>query len=314
MKDLPRSRALVRQDGPGHILPVEPVTPPGSAVWRIVHFPVMLASVAIGLLAAAALAVGLIGYGFRLFAHVPAVRFLVPLVGAMAITTGYFLFVRIVERRSDIEELSTREGLTEFGLGAGGGLGLSIVTFALLSALGNIRVTGFNSPDVMLLPFVVQLCTAVILEIVICGLGFRLVERFLGSWLALLLTAGFFGALRLGAGNVTFFAVFAVALDAALLFAIVYMVTRRLWAAIGLHSAWKFGQIGLYGDAVSAGEPQGLVRVVVNGPDWITGGISGTAASLPALFLTVLMVLALLTVAVRRGRIVRPAWQRSHTA
>jgi membrane protease YdiL (CAAX protease family) len=165
----------------------------------------------------------------------------------------------------------------------------------------------------MLLPFVVKLSTAIILVIIVCGLGFRLVERLLGSWLSLLLTMIFFGVVRLFGDDATPLAVLAVALEAGLLFAVLYMVTRRLWAAIGLQAAWKFAQVGLYGDAMTSGRPRGFLLSSLEGPDWLTGGRGGTDASVPALVLAALLVVALLAVAVRRGQIVRPVWQRGRT-
>lgn len=296
-------------------MPVEPVTPPGSTVWRILHLPVMLAIVAAGLLFVAALAINPVGLGFRSVTHLPGARYLLPLFGATVTVAIYYLFVRTIERRTTIEEFDARGWMNELSLGVVGGLALSLATFAVLSLIGVIRVVGFNSPHTMLLPFVVQLCTAIVLEIVVCGLGFRLVERLLGSWLALLLTLIFFGAVRLLGDYATAYSVLAVALEAGLLFAVLYMVTRRLWAAIGLHAAWKFAQIGLYGDAITTtGGPHGVVLSSVDGPDWLTGGLGGTDTSVPGIALAALLSVVLLVVAVRRGQIVRPVWQRGRTA
>ncbi len=294
-------------------MPVEPVTPPDSAAWRVIHFPVMLAVIAAGLLFAGAIAIGLVGYAVRSISHVPAARYLVSPVGAMIALAGYVLFVRIVERRPVVEELDSRGWLQELGSAYGGGLLLSLATFAILDLLGGVRILGFNPPEVMLLPFVVQLSTALILELVVCGIGFRLIERLLGSWLTLLLTFGFFGAARLIGDVATPSAVFTVALQAVLLFAAPYMMTRRLWAAIGLSAGWKFAQIGLYGIASSESGPHGFVLSAVSGPDWLTGGIAGTDASVPALAVNTLVIAVLLILAVRRGRIVRPAWRRGRT-
>jgi membrane protease YdiL (CAAX protease family) len=310
MTDIARSRALVRLDGPGHIMPVEPVTPPDSRVWRVIHLPMILAIVAAGLLFVAALAIAPLGMGFRSLTHVPGARYLLPLIGAAVTIALYCLFVRVVERRSYIEELGTRGWLKELGLGLCGGLALSFATFAILLLCGGLRIVGFNPPEVMVLPLVVQLSTAIILEIVVCGLGFRLVERLLGTWLSLLLLMIFFGALRLIVGTATPLAVFAVALEAGLLFAVLYVVTRRLWAAIGLNAAWKFAQIAFYGNAMTTGGQRGFVLSSLEGPDWLTGGYAGADASIPAIALAALVVLALLVVAVRRGQIVRPVWQR----
>lgn len=314
MTELPRSRALVRMDGPGHIMPVEPVTPPGSRVWRIVHLPAMLAVVAAGLLFLAALAINPLALGLRSLPHVPGARYIMPPIGATATIALYCMFVRIVERRSNIEELGIRGWLQEVGSGFCGGLALSCATFAVLSLLGGVRVIGFNSLHVMLLPFVVQLSTAIILEMIVCGLGFRLVERSLGSWFAVLLTVIFFAAARLFGEDATPFAILAVALEAGLLFAVSYMVTRRLWAAIGLHAAWKFAQIALYGNAMTDSGPRGFVLSSLEGPDWLTGGRTGTDTSVPALVIAALLIVLLLAVAVRRGQIVRPFWQRGRSA
>jgi membrane protease YdiL (CAAX protease family) len=294
-------------------MPVEPVTPPDSKIWQVIHLPMMLAVVAAGLLFVATLAISPLGLGFRSVIHVPGARYFLPLIGAAATVAVYCIFVRIVERRSYIEELGDRGWLKELGLGFCGGLALSFGTFAILSLLGGVSIVGFNPPSVMLLPFVVKLSTAIILVIIVCGLGFRLVERLLGSWLSLLLTMIFFGVVRLFGDDATPLAVLAVALEAGLLFAVLYMVTRRLWAAIGLQAAWKFAQVALYGDAMTSIGPRGFVLSNLEGPDWLTGGRGGTDASIPALVLATLFVIALLAVAVRRGQIVRPVWQRGRT-
>ena len=273
----------------------------------------MLAVVALGLLLVATLSIGMLGVGIRTATYIPGIKYVAPLIGVVTVITAYCLFVRIVERRPTVDELGARGWLAELGLGVGGGFAMSFATFAILGLGGAITVFGFNPPRVLLSPFIVQLCTAIILEVVICGLGFRLVERWLGTWITLLMTMIFFGAIRLLADNAEPLAVLAVALDGGLLFAILYMVTRRLWAAIGLHAGWKFAQIALYGEPASASGPHGLVLARVEGPDWLTGGLSGTVASVPALVVTGVVIVALLAVAIRRGRIVRPVWQRGRT-
>jgi membrane protease YdiL (CAAX protease family) len=301
---------MVRLDGPGHIMPVEPVTPPDSKVWKVIHLPMILAIIAATLLFAAALAISPLGGGFRALAQLPGARFFIPPISAAIAIAAYCLFVRVVERRAYIEELGTQGWLKELALGALGGLALSGITFAILLLLGGVRVIGFNPPLVMALPFVVQLSTSVILEITVCALGFRLVERLLGSWLSLLLLVIFFAALRLLSANATPLAVFAVALEAGLLFAVMYMLTRRLWAAIGMNAAWKFAQIGFYGSAMTSGGQRGFVLSSFEGADWLTGGYAGTDASVPAIAMASLFVIVALTFAVRRGQIVRPVWQR----
>lgn len=309
MLELPRSRALVRLDGPGHIMPVEPVTPPGSAVWRVVHSPAALGVVAAGLLYAAVLSLKLAGVGFRLVDHMPGVRYLVPPLGAAAVVAAYWVFVRAVERRPAVDELGAGGGGAELGFGVLAGLALSAATFGALALLGDVRVLGANPPRVLAHPVLVELCTAVVLEVLANGLAFRLAERPMGSWWTLALTAVAFGAVPFTGRVVTGPAVLAVTLFG-LACAAAYMATRRLWAPIGLFAAWNVAQTALYGAALGVDGPQGLVLTQVEGPNWLTGGLAGTDASAPALVGDALLVLALLTLAVRRGRIVRPAWRR----
>ena len=306
MTDLARSRALVRLDGPGHIMPIEPVTPPDSKVWRVVHFPVMLAVCALGLLIAAALGIKLLGLGLGYLPYLPGARYLVPLIGAAAVTLVYLVFVRIVERRRNIEELSADGWLNEVGLGVGAGLALCLTVFAVQTAAGVVSIEGFAFPGGILARVVTQVCTAICLELVERGLLFRLAERLLGSWMALLASAVLFGGSVLMGGMPTSWAL-AAGLQSGLLFAAVYMVTRRLWAAIGLHAAILLAQLGLYG-------VNGFVVARLAGPEWLTGGAGGADASMPGLAITALLVVGLLTVAVRRGRIVRPIWRRGRNA
>jgi hypothetical protein len=287
-------------------MPIEPVTPPGSKVWRVIHFPVMLAVCALGLLTAATLGIKLLGLGLGYFPYVPGARYLVPLIGAAAIILVYLVFVRIVERRRDIEELGSAGWLTEVGLGVGAGLALCLTVFVVQAAAGVVSIEGFTSPRELLAPVVTQVSTAICLELVLRGLFFRLAERLLGSWMALLASAALFCGGVLLAGMPTSLAL-AAGLQSGLLFAAVYMVTRRLWAAIGLHAGFGVALVGLYG-------AKGPVISRLAGPDWLTGGAGGADASLPGLVITALVVAALLTTAIRRGRIVRPMWRSGRSA
>ena len=306
MTDLARSHALVRLDGPGHIMPIEPVTPPDSKFWRVVHFPVILAVCALGLLTAAVLGIKLLGLGLGYFTYVPGARYLVPLVAAAAVILVYFVFVRIVERRRHFEELGGAGWLTEVGLGLGGGLALCLTVFAVQAATGVVSIEGFAFYRELLLPVVTQVSAAICLELLLRGLFFRLAERLLGSWIALLASITFFGGGVLLSGMPASLAL-AAGFQSGLLFAAVFMVTRRLWAVIGFHAAIGIAQVELYG-------ANGFVVSRLAGPDWLTGGAGGADASLPGLAITALVIAALLATAIRRGRIVRPIWQSGRRA
>lgn len=297
------------------MLPTEPNTPPGSRVWRVVHFPLVLLVIAIAMLVlsgllSGAITVALVGRGHRL----PGAPITGAIEGALFVSLVYWLFVRFVERRRRVEEFGRRGWFAELGAGWLAGLALFSVVFAIIALLGGYRILGTNAPAVLLAPFVLSLCTGVVEEILLRGLFFRLVERLLGSWIALALSALLFGAAHLANPNATPFAALAIALEAGVMLAALYMVTRRLWAAIGLHAAWNFAQGGIYGIAVSGFASNGLLRPETVGSELLTGGRFGAEASLPSILIDTAFGIALLVVAVRRGRIVAPIWARERRA
>jgi membrane protease YdiL (CAAX protease family) len=295
-------------------MPIEPVTPDGSTTWRVVHFPVVLLVIAAIGIVMAGVSVKLFGLSLRYFTYVPGARYLGPLVAAAAICIVYRLFVRVVERRPDIEELGTAGWLRELALGFGIGAGWSLAIFAVLLLTGGVRIVGFLPPHALLLTIVVQLCASIILEIVLRGILFRQVERLFGTWLTLLLVTICFGLVSLVGTDEEPLAVLANVIDAGLVFSAMFVVTRRLWAAIGLHVAWFSAQVSLNGVPSIAGGPREFVLTQTAGPDWMNGGPAGTYASVPALLVSGLLVAALLAVAIRRRQIVRPSWRRGRPA
>ncbi|MDH4439009.1 MAG: CPBP family intramembrane metalloprotease, partial [Rhizobium sp.] len=101
-------------------------------------------------------------------------------------------------------------------------------------------------------------------------------------------------------------------IEAGLLLAAVYLLTRRLWLSIGAHMAWNFTQSGIFSGSVSgAFEQPGLIRAVIEGPQVLTGGMFGMEASVVALVVCTATGLLILRIAVRRGHIVAPMWKRS---
>ena len=90
-----------------------------------------------------------------------------------------------------------------------------------------------------------------------------------------------------------------------------YMLTRRLWMSIGFHMSWNYTQSGIFSGIVSGGDSDpGLIRSTIEGPVALTGGSFGLEASLIAFLLCTTTGVVLLIMAVRRGNVVPPSWQR----
>ena len=101
-----------------------------------------------------------------------------------------------------------------------------------------------------------------------------------------------------------------ISIEAGLLLAAAYMVTRRLWLSIGFHMGWNYTQSGIFSGIVSGGDSDpGLFRNTIDGPVVLTGGSFGLESSLIAFLLCTTTGVVLLILAVRRGHVVPPFWQ-----
>ena len=285
-----------------------PNTPPNSLVWRIVHFPLVLLVIGIAIFLGTSALSARIRLLFPVQKGTPLAILFALIVAGMFVGT-YCLFVRWVERRP-VVEFGLRGWAGELGFGVLAGFGLFSVVIGIIAALGGYHIVGTNPPSALYPVITLSILSGVTEEILLRGLFFRLIERLAGSWIALILSAALFGAAHLGNPHATWVAGLAIALEAGVMLAALYMVTRRLWAAIGLHAAWNFTQGGIYGVAVSGFDTKGLIRPHIAGSDLLTGGSFGAEASLSAVLVNVAFGIALLVIAHRRGNFVAPSWRR----
>ena len=241
--------------------------------------------------------------------HGPGATLAAGAAAAAGFAAMYVLFCRLIERRP-AAEFALPGALPELGMGLVTGIVLFSAVVAAIWAFGGYRVTGQNDASVLLPVLAMALASGVPEEIIFRGLLFRLLEKWLGSWWAIGISSIAFGAAHLGNSNATWFAAVAIALEAGIMLAAIFMITRRLWAAIGLHAAWNFAQGGIYGIAVSGGDFKGLL---IPGPtpgasDLVTGGAFGAEASLPSVVIATAFGIVLLVIAHRRGRFIAPSW------
>jgi membrane protease YdiL (CAAX protease family) len=224
---------------------------------------------------------------------------------------AYLILVRVVERRAPTE-LAPRKILPDGTLGIAAGLLLFSVVVGVLWLLGSYHIVG-TDPHAKWLPALLTagLGAGITEEIICRGVLYRIVEEGLGSWWALLISALLFGAAHLANPNATLWAALAIAIEAGLLFGLLYHLTRSLPLCMGLHAAWNFAQGTIYGIPVSGTDADGWLVSQRTGPDWLSGGAFGAEASVVALALCSACSLGLLVVARRRGTLVRPAWRRS---
>ena len=231
------------------------------------------------------------------------------LVLILAVSVAYVGYVRLIERR-EVRELAMRRAPQEIGLGMVVGAGIILATVVMLWILGSYHLVGMTSWSVLIVPLVVTAATAFWEEIAFRGVAFRILEEGVGTWVALALSAVLFGLLHFSNENASLFGAVTIAATAGLFLAGTYILTRRLWFAIGAHYAVNFTQGTVLGLPVSGRERTGLLRSTLDGPELLTGGAYGIEASL----IMAVIGLAAASYVVRRGytngRFVGPLWTR----
>ena len=228
---------------------------------------------------------------------------LLGLAAAAATVAAYRWIVRRTERRAPAELLARGAG-GALGRGALIGFALFGGVIALVAVLGNYRIDGWGSASGAVALFGFSAAAAVTEEVIFRGVLFRVVEGWLGSWPALVLTATLFGASHLLNPHASLWGAVAITVEAGAMLAAAYVATRTLWVPIGLHFAWNFAEGGVFGMSVSGtDQPQGLLHSTLSGPTWITGGDFGPEASVFSVLLCSTVTVGFLLLAHRRGNL-----------
>ena len=268
---------------------------------------VLAAVLVVAAVAAAQVVVKLLRGVLSLGGAAPALYYLVYLVASVLV--AYFVYrayVRLVEKRP-VTELSGAGAPGELGIGAAVGLGLVAVVVGTLWILGYYRIAGANALAVVFVSLANDGAGAFVEEVVLRGIVFRITEERLGTWVALAISVVLFALLHLVSPNATLTSTVVVGVEGGVLLSAAYVLTRRLWLAIGIHFGWDFSQDAIFG--VGKGV-KGLMDGDLSGPVWLSGGSAGIEGSVVALLLCVVVGAYLLVRAGRRGNLLAPSWKR----
>lgn len=223
----------------------------------------------------------------------------------------YVAHARFIEQRA-VSELDLQGMGREFGIGLLIGAGLYTACELVLMALGIYRITGFNPLSYLVPAIAMALSSSIFEELLFRGVLFRSVETWFGSWAALVVSSLVFGLTHLLNPQGTIEGALFIAVEAGILLAAAFMLTRRLWLSIGFHMAWNYTQSAIFSGIVSGNDAApGWIRSTVNGPELLTGGSFGLESSVLALVLCTTTGIVMLVMAARRGRIVPPIWRRA---
>jgi len=184
----------------------------------------------------------------------------------------------------------------------------------IMALLGWYRVTGTapgdNIPGILLGGAWLFLGGAVIEEVLFRGIIFRLLERVIGSWIAIALSAIFFGASHLANPNATIVGALAIAITAWLAAALLFMLTRSLWLLIGFHWAWNLFEATIFGNPTSGRTVAVILHSHLTGPPLWTGGAFGPEAGLLVIIAGLLIALPLLWLTLRDKKYITPRWMQ----
>jgi membrane protease YdiL (CAAX protease family) len=202
-------------------------------------------------------------------------------------------------------------GAKELALGPGvpnaiGGVVVGVAGFCavyvILLAMGVAHWQGVAGYGPLLPAAMLALIAGVGEELAVRGGLFRVLEDSVGTLVALVISAAVFGLLHASNKGATPVSTAAIAIEAGVLLAAAYAMTRNLWFPIGLHFGWNWTEGGVFGEAVSGGAMKGAVKISMTGPDLLTGGAFGPEASVVAIAVSVIISLVMIVITIRSGR------------
>jgi hypothetical protein len=176
--------------------------------------------------------------------------------------------------------------------------------------LGHYQVTGIAVELSLLHLLIGFFSVAALEELLFRAILFRLLERSLGTVIALVLSSVLFSAVHLLNPHTDLLSTVQL-LVLGLLFIAAFLYTRRLWLCVGLHWGWNFAQGGFFSSPVSGQKADGILQSVMSGPAWLTGGEFGIEASVLASLGALICTVLLLKAARQQQNWLRPYWRRS---
>lgn len=225
---------------------------------------------------------------------------------------AYVVLAKVIERRR-MSELDWRKS-PQLLWGMLAALLLFVVLTLELWSAGAYSIQSAGDAPLWALFLLTAVVPGITEEIVSRGILFRLTEEGLGTWIALAVSALFFGFAHASNPGASPWSSMAIALEAGVLFGLLYHVTRSLWWCIGLHAGWNFVQGAVFGIPVSGIAVDGLLESTLHGPDWLDGGGFGAEASVLTVLTCGIVSLLLVRRILHAGSTLPPFWKRPPAA
>ena len=240
-------------------------------------------------------------------AHNPILALAMGFATATAAVYAYRWLNRKVEGRATVDEVSSAGKWSGLRRGVLLGGAAFTTTLLIIGAFGGWDHVSGGSVSGFLISLGAMMSVAVNEELLFRGVIFRILEERTGTVVAIVSSSLLFGLTHLVNPGATLWGTLAIGIEGGTMLAVAYVLTRSLWLPIGLHFAWNFVGMGVFGTTIS-GAPQentSLMHTTLSGSDALTGGAFGPEASLIALMVCLSLTVVLLRRAVRAGQIRR---------
>ena len=199
-----------------------------------------------------------------------------------AVLAVYGMWWKWTEKRP-ANDIPLPKLLPDTGIGFGIGILYFVVVTGSIALLGGYRIGSVEWDWTMLTRTLFHfLVVAVGEEVLFRGIVFRMMDDRWGTVVALIVSSLIFGFVHITNDNATVWSSFAIAVEAGLLLGAAYKWSGNLWVPIGIHWAWNYFQGPIFGFAVSGNDTSSLIKPVIEGSKWLTGGEFGAEASIPA--------------------------------
>ena len=231
------------------------------------------------------------------------------LISFLAFISLSVLYIFLIERRK-AWEYGWKGSVVEILKGIGLGFLLISIVALVNFALGYYKVEGMNWHSGLWKWTFIFWTAAFWEEILLRAIVFKITEEYLGSWIAIAIQALLFGFMHAGNPDASLWSSIAITIEAGILLAATFMLTRRIWLAFGLHFGWNWFQGVFYGIDVSGNDINGIIQHTLEGPELITGGEFGFETSIVALIVCTTAGILILRKAIKKGQLVKPFWQR----
>lgn len=169
----------------------------------------------------------------------PLMAIAVTILMAAAGVVVYVAYGRLIERR-DASELAVAGMGKQYGMGLVLGAALYTLCIIILMVSGMYTVTGMNPLSFLIPAVAMALSSSTFEELFFRGVIMKSVEDLAGSWIAIAVSSPVFGFMHLLNPGGTLEGAIYITIEAGLLLAGAFLLTRKLCLCMGFHFGWNY--------------------------------------------------------------------------